>query len=143
MKKIALCLVGKLLSSKQPNCDAFRMIIPKTWRTSQEVVVENVKDNIFVFYFKKSRDRKRVSEGRPWSFDNGLLVLEALTGLSDFTDMDFRWVPFWVQVHNIPLICMTKNVRLLLSRHLGTVKELDMGATGDCVRKYVNYGGCA
>ncbi|KAH7576388.1 hypothetical protein JRO89_XS01G0050600 [Xanthoceras sorbifolium] len=49
--------------------------------------------------------------------------------------MDFRWTQYWVQVHNVPLICMSKNIGLLLGRQLGTVKEIDVGDSGNCFRK--------
>ncbi|KAL5739604.1 hypothetical protein ACOSP7_028495 [Xanthoceras sorbifolium] len=100
------------------------MIMPKIWRTSQEVEVENVGDNIFVLYFRNVVDRKRVLEGGPWSFDNALSVLEVPSGFGDFSDMEFRWTPFWIQFHNIPLLCMTKQIGMQLGQHIGTVKGI-------------------
>ncbi|KAH7544040.1 hypothetical protein JRO89_XS15G0090700 [Xanthoceras sorbifolium] len=44
LKKISLCLVGKLLTSRFTNRDAFRSLIARIWRTTQAVEVENVLD---------------------------------------------------------------------------------------------------
>ncbi|KAL5764142.1 hypothetical protein ACOSQ2_016736 [Xanthoceras sorbifolium] len=79
-RKLALCLVGKVWTNKQVNQEAFRETIPKIWRTKQEVQVEVIQENIFVFHFYNSEDRQRVRIGGPWSFDRGLLVLEELEG---------------------------------------------------------------
>ncbi|KAH7570831.1 hypothetical protein JRO89_XS05G0200800 [Xanthoceras sorbifolium] len=68
LKKISLCLVGKLLSAKLTNRNAI--------------------------------DRKRVLMGGPWNFDNAMLVLEVPTGI-------------------------------------GKVKDIDVGASGDCFGKFL------
>lgn len=44
----------------------------------------------------------------PWSVMNYLLVLkEAQRGVT-MEEMDFSLCPFWVQVHGLPISCMTK-----------------------------------
>ncbi|KAL5787998.1 hypothetical protein ACOSP7_004947 [Xanthoceras sorbifolium] len=137
MKKFLICLVGKLLTAKLPNRDAFRSLIARIWRTAHPVEVENVRNNIFAFYFHNLIDRKRVLIGGPWNFDNALLVLEAPNGYGDFAEMEFRWSEFWIQVHNVPLICMTKVVGLLIEEKIRGVKDIDAGASGDCFGKFL------
>ncbi|KAL5865350.1 hypothetical protein ACOSQ3_002864 [Xanthoceras sorbifolium] len=137
LRKISLCLVGKLVTSKLTNREAFRSLIAKIWRTTQAVEVENVKENVYAFHFQNMMDRRRVLLGGPWNFDNALLVLEVPTGYGDFSEMKFRWAEFWVQVHNVPLVCMTRNVGLFLGKHIGQVKEIDVGASGDCLGKFL------
>ncbi|KAH7548541.1 hypothetical protein JRO89_XS14G0159300 [Xanthoceras sorbifolium] len=80
---------------------------------------------------RNAMDHKRVLEGGPWNFDNALLVPEIPTGFGDFTNMEFRWTTFWIQIHNIPPICMTKQVGIQLGQHIGTVKEIDVGSIRD------------
>ncbi|KAL5777297.1 hypothetical protein ACOSP7_010223 [Xanthoceras sorbifolium] len=80
-RKLTLCLVGKIWTNKQVNREAFRATILKIWRTKQEVQVEVLQENIFVFHFRNYEDRQRVLSGGPWSFDRGLLVLEELKEL--------------------------------------------------------------
>ncbi|KAL5800867.1 hypothetical protein ACOSQ3_032499 [Xanthoceras sorbifolium] len=50
--------------------------------------------------------------------------------------LQFERVAFWVQIHNMPLICMTKDIGEFLGEQIGEVIELDTGAIGDCVGKY-------
>ncbi|KAL5743937.1 hypothetical protein ACOSQ2_027053 [Xanthoceras sorbifolium] len=105
-KKIGLCLVGKVITNKQVNRDAFWGIIPKIWRTTQEFDIEVLKENTFIFQFHNQLDRKRVLAGGPWSFDRGLLVLEEPSRAGHLTDMKFNKAEFWIQVYNIPIVCM-------------------------------------
>ncbi|KAH7565909.1 hypothetical protein JRO89_XS08G0037200 [Xanthoceras sorbifolium] len=37
------------------------------------------------------------------------------------------------QIHNVPILCMTHDIGIMLGFQIGTVKEIDIGATGDCV----------
>ena len=48
-KKLDLCLVGKILSPKHVNREAFRAVIPMIWQTM--VDIEVVQDNTYLFYF--------------------------------------------------------------------------------------------
>ncbi|KAH7557304.1 hypothetical protein JRO89_XS11G0111800 [Xanthoceras sorbifolium] len=56
--------------------------------------------------------------------------------------MEFRWTTFWIQIHNIPLICMTKQIGIRLGQHIGTVKEIDVGSSGDCFGKFLQVHVC-
>ncbi|KAL5850007.1 hypothetical protein ACOSQ4_008020 [Xanthoceras sorbifolium] len=137
MEKLSLCLVGKLLTSKITNRDAFRSLIARIWRTSGTLEVETVRENVYAFHFQNNSDRKRVLMGGPWNFDNALLVLEIPSGYGDFSEMSFQWSDFWIQIHNAPLICMTKNIGLMLGERIGKVKDIDVGASGDCFGKFL------
>ncbi|TXG48348.1 hypothetical protein EZV62_027642 [Acer yangbiense] len=134
-KKLDLCLVGKILSPKHVNREAFRAVIPMIWQTT--VDIEIVQDNIYLFYFRNQGDRFRVLSGGPWSFDNCLLVLEKLTGVGDIAKLPFDGVVFWVQVMNAPLIYMTKEMGEFIGRCLGDLVDIDVGVTGECFGKYM------
>ncbi|KAL5787901.1 hypothetical protein ACOSP7_004850 [Xanthoceras sorbifolium] len=51
--------------------------------------------------------------------------------------MEFNQVEFRVQMHNMPFLCMTKDICLYLGEQIRTVKEIDLGASEDCLGKYV------
>ncbi|KAL5764722.1 hypothetical protein ACOSQ2_017316 [Xanthoceras sorbifolium] len=116
---------------------AFRAIIPKIWRTTQTFIIENVKENVFVFQFQNQVDKRRVLMGGPWSFDKCLIVLEEPLGDGKFLDMGFTNVQFWVQLHNVPLVCMTKEIGWALGNKIGRVTDIDVGATGDCLGRFL------
>ncbi|KAL5781979.1 hypothetical protein ACOSP7_007008 [Xanthoceras sorbifolium] len=107
-QKLALCLAGRLLATKQVNREAFRAIIPKIWRTTQEVEIEILRDNIFGFHFRNQMDRNRALVGGPWSFDGSLLILEEPYDMGRF-----------------------------LGKEIGPMREIDTGASSDCLGKYI------
>ncbi|KAL5732522.1 hypothetical protein ACOSP7_031876 [Xanthoceras sorbifolium] len=123
--------------NKVVNWEAFRSIIPRISRLAQEVKVEVIGMNMFVFTFTSFADRRRVFGRGPWSFDNALLVLEAPLGVGAVANMKFERVMFWVQIHNVPLICMNKEACNYLGGLIGTMADLDIGVAEECFGKYL------
>ena len=71
--------------------------------------------------------------GGPWNFNNDLLVLEEPKGLGDFSKLKFNRVSFWIQLHQVPLFCMTKEVAIFLGNIIGKLEDVDLGTSGDCL----------
>lgn len=77
-----------------------------------------------------------MNEG-PWSFNNSLIILEELVGVGELNKMKFDHISFWIQFHNLPLICMKKELGWELGSQVGSVEDIDTGATGDCLGTYM------
>ncbi|KAK3219568.1 hypothetical protein Dsin_013538 [Dipteronia sinensis] len=125
------------MSNKLVNRNAFINMIPKIWRTKNSVEIEVIDENMFSFTFKNEQDRFNVLQGGPWSFDKALLVLSEPKGKGDVKGMSFKEVAFWVQIHNVPLLCVTKEIGIFLGSMVGKVREIDTGPSGECVGKYI------
>ncbi|XP_050229355.1 uncharacterized protein LOC126678502 [Mercurialis annua] len=136
-KKIATSLFGKVLSTKRVSRDGFISTIKYVWKTKDPLVIETVGSNLFIFHFGSEADRRRVLMGGPWNYQEYLLVLEAPTGIGDITEAKFNLVPFWIQIHQLPLMCLNKEAGLSLGKQIGEVEEVDHGASGDCLGKYI------
>ncbi|TXG64170.1 hypothetical protein EZV62_011164 [Acer yangbiense] len=134
-RKLDLCLVGKVISTKNINREAFKAVIPRIWQTVLDIEV--VQDNIFLFYFSNQGDRFRIMAGGPWSFDNCLLVLEKPSEVGDIAKLGFSRVVFWIQILNASLLCMTKEMGEFLGQLIGELVDIDVGVTGECFGKYV------
>ncbi|KAL5768294.1 hypothetical protein ACOSQ2_015077 [Xanthoceras sorbifolium] len=52
--------------------------------------------------------------------------------MGKLADLDFDRTLFWVQMFNLPLACMSREVGEVLGSLLGEVKEVDVGANGSC-----------
>ncbi|KAK4849378.1 hypothetical protein QYF36_024158 [Acer negundo] len=52
------------------------------------------------------------------------MVLEQPTGSKDFKSMEFSKVEFWIQIHNLPLLCMSREVGKFLGKMIGEVREV-------------------
>ncbi|TXG66887.1 hypothetical protein EZV62_008162 [Acer yangbiense] len=134
-RKLDLCLVGKVLTNKHVNREAFRTVMPKIWQTTLDVEV--VQDNTFLFYFRNQGDRFWILSGGPWTFDNCLLVLEKPSGVRDIISLAFNRVAFWLQIPNAPLLCMTKEMGEFIGHLIGELRDIDVGITGECFGKYM------
>ncbi|KAL5796760.1 hypothetical protein ACOSQ2_001580 [Xanthoceras sorbifolium] len=132
MRDLNLCLFGKIIANREINREAFKGLITSIWKTVRDISIVPVGLNLFLFKFQCAGDRKRILEGGPWSFDKQLIVLKEAVGLGRIVDIDFSLVPFWVQLYNIPLICIDKKIGLRLGELLGEVKEIDTDFNGDC-----------
>ncbi|KAL5831077.1 hypothetical protein ACOSQ4_016431 [Xanthoceras sorbifolium] len=52
MQRISLSLVGKIIANREVNKKAFKVTIPKIWRTVKETRVESIAINTYIFIFK-------------------------------------------------------------------------------------------
>ncbi|KAK1550870.1 hypothetical protein Q3G72_026149 [Acer saccharum] len=82
-------------------------------------------------------DRWKVLAGGPWSFDNALIVLEEPAGKGAIRSLKFSTAEFWVQISNIPMLCMTMDIGRFLGGIIGEVREVDAGPSRDCLGKFL------
>ncbi|TXG66495.1 hypothetical protein EZV62_007770 [Acer yangbiense] len=130
-------LVGKILAKKQVTGEAFKAVISKIWQIRKELEVEWISRNTFAFHFSCRDDKDRVLKRGPWSFDDGFLVLEEPEGKGDISKMKFNRADFWVQIQNVPLMCMTVEIGRFLGDIIGKVKDVDGGGSGVCMGKFL------
>jgi len=91
-----------------------------------------------LFEFSEEGDRNRVLEGRSWSYDWTLLIVNEYDDKTPPSQLTFTHSPIWVQVHDMPLNCMNRGVRSKIEASLGHVEEVavaedDIGS-GRCLR---------
>ncbi|TXG58564.1 hypothetical protein EZV62_016393 [Acer yangbiense] len=137
ISRLSLCMVGRILTCKRVNREAFMQVIGKIWKVSKGVNIESVLGNTFAFHFGDESDLNRVLAGSPWSFDNALLALERPVGKGTVDNLSFSHTDFWVQIHQIPLLCMTREIGGFLGGLIGLVLDVDRGSSGDCVGKFM------
>lgn len=58
--------------------------------------------NLFLFQFFHLKDRYKVLNGRPWCFENKLLVLQDIDVEKQSADMTLNFSPFWICFYNLP-----------------------------------------
>ena len=77
------CLVGKILLSREVKIERLRSAMQHVWKTSREIKIENLGDNVFMFKFGSNEDKRRILAGGPWPFDRALIVLTEPSGIGD------------------------------------------------------------
>ncbi|TXG71930.1 hypothetical protein EZV62_000509 [Acer yangbiense] len=124
VKDVNRCLVGKVISYKKVNIEAFKGLIEQIWSPFGQVEVESVGDNLFIFYFNNGEDRNRVLQRGPWHFGNSLIVLEKSTEEGNVSKLGFNCTDFWVQIHDILILCMNRRTAKWLAEQIGEVVEI-------------------
>jgi hypothetical protein len=118
------CLVGRFGTPKKINKEAFKSVLTRIWRTTRGVFFKEILDNLWIFEFEKDTDRRRVLDGRPWTYDRTLLILNEVDGSVPPSQMSFNQTPIWIQIHDMPLACMNKRVGCKIGSSLGEVEEV-------------------
>ncbi|KAK2652652.1 hypothetical protein Ddye_012508 [Dipteronia dyeriana] len=136
-RRLSLCLVGEILTSKLVNRKALIDVMTSIWHVNEGVDIEWAEGNIFVIHFKNGVDRSRLIAGGPWNFDRAIIVFEVPSGDGDIQSMRFSLTEFWVQIHNLPLICMTEEIAIFLGKMIGEVRDIDLEATREGNGRYI------
>jgi hypothetical protein len=95
------------------------------WRTQGNPDFKVLGDNLFLIEFDKIRDKEKVLEGRPWAFEGSLFLTEDYVEISQPTDYPFDKAAFWVQMINLPLVCMGRDIGMKIGEMMGTVEAVD------------------
>ncbi|TXG53188.1 hypothetical protein EZV62_022357 [Acer yangbiense] len=130
------CLVGKVLSGKRVNREAFKMLIDQLWSPFGAVDTELVGDNIFMFYFNNQVDRDRIWQRGPWYFEKSLVALEKPTGIGNIALLAFNKVELWVQIHEVPIMCMNRRMAKWMAEQIGEVIDIP-SESKECWGRYL------
>lgn len=123
--KTALMLVGRLLTDRPFNVDAFKRTMIQAWAMTGRVVVRNIGPKLFAFQFFHWRDKEKVLQGCPWCFDQQLLILTEITGDEQPTEVALNHSPFWVRIRNLPFNCRSKEAVRAVANCLGEIVEVE------------------
>ena len=78
-------------------------------------------NHILLFIFENQEDVTRVMNSEPWSFDKHLVVVQEYERNTPIKDVSFNKTSFWVQVYDIPIRYMTKEVAEEICSSVGEV----------------------
>ncbi|TXG58188.1 hypothetical protein EZV62_016017 [Acer yangbiense] len=123
------------------NREAFKGLIEQIWNPYGQVEVEMVRDNIFMFYFLNQEDRNRIWQRSPWHFGNSLIALEKPDGPGNISMLGFNKADFWIQIHDIPILCMNRRTAKWMAEQIGVVVEIPLESR-ECWGKYMRVKVC-
>ena len=64
------------------------------WCLKDRVIIRSMGSNLFMFQFFHWRDREKVLNGRPWSFEQRLLFLQEIDGDAQPSDVVVNFFSF-------------------------------------------------
>jgi hypothetical protein len=124
------CLLGKMLTDRLFNKKVMKSTMLRIWGLTRGIIVKDIGENLFVFQFTDASECEWVLNGTPWLFDNHLLALNDFDGSCPANQIQFTNCWFWVQLHGIPLLYMTKQTGERVGNAIGLVKEVDVPESG-------------
>ncbi|XP_075479012.1 uncharacterized protein At4g02000-like [Primulina tabacum] len=132
-----LCLVGRFLIDRSINFNAMKNRLASIWRSGKGICIKELEGNLYLFQFFHKIDMKRIQEGGPWSFDNHLLILHKLESGEIPSMIAFHEVDFWVQVFDLPIGFMSKNIGKLLGDFIGKFVAYDISNNSSIWRNFM------
>jgi hypothetical protein len=123
-------LIGRLMSDRRIPKEAFWTQMSQLWKILDCVAFKEIHDNLWLIEFSNENNKNRDKEGLLWLFNRTVFVLKEVEDSIPPTQMDFTQSLFWVQVHNMPVICMNREVGHRIRATMGMVEEVDVTRDG-------------
>lgn len=101
--------LDEFFSERVIHKEALKNTMQKIWKTSLPFYVQSLGTNMYVIRFDSLRDKEKISCDRPWLFDNYLFNLQLFDGCTPPSRIDFHEASFWMQMHDLPILCMNQD----------------------------------
>lgn len=133
-------LMGKLCSEKSVGKVILQTTIGIVWKISKIAVFKEMNPNLFIITFNTEVDKIRVLEGRPWLFDNYLLAMRPIDCVLQPNKMAFGSEAFWIQLHNLLVMCMNIFYSSLIGGSIRRVVYVDVEDDDTSWGSYLRVG---
>ena len=135
-------LLAKLLTRRPFNREAFKRTMTQLWRVEGRLSIRVIESDVFLFSFEKSREGRRILEMEPWHFDNALVLLKEVKNADRVCWDDWHFSKFWVQVFNLPLSGMIRDVGIIIGKGMGDCLQVVADESGRCIGQYMRLRVC-
>uniref|UniRef100_A0A803PT71 DUF4283 domain-containing protein n=1 Tax=Cannabis sativa TaxID=3483 RepID=A0A803PT71_CANSA len=95
-------LVVKILSPKALKPALIEKAMKEAWTLHFPISFSEYHSSLFHASFSCEGDRRRILEEQPWHLDRCLMIFSNLEDFDTLTPNQLRYVPLWLQAHNIP-----------------------------------------
>ncbi|XP_020689233.1 uncharacterized protein LOC110104462 [Dendrobium catenatum] len=99
-----LCLVGYSVG-KRPYYEALKETAMRIWKLKGTFELIALTDGFFLFKFSLPKDYDMVWSKGAWFFHGNPFIFQKWTKSFNPTRENFTYVPIWVRIHNLPLVC--------------------------------------
>ena len=94
--------------------------------TKQRITNFEIEEDLFLVEFGDGRDKKKVMEMCPWSYEKQLILMQKFEGEMVPKEIKLQWVPFWVQMFNLPPKSVIREAEYEIGSKLGKVIDVDV-----------------
>jgi hypothetical protein len=132
-----LRLVGRFLTNRPIRSYMMMEKIKTFWNPVKGVDIHETEPGLFTFQFNHHLDMNRILKKGPWYFDNHLLVLDVMPKEGTSHNINLQFVPFWIQVHDLPTGLMSEKVGQDVANFIGEFLEYDAKNNSNFLRPYM------
>ena len=127
-RSVEFIIAAKFLTKRMLNMEAVAKTFRQLWRSTEGFKLSKLDDHLVLFVFKKKGDLDRVLQSESWCFDKNLVVLQRYDQDISVKDLKFDRAIFWIQVQDIPIRYMSREVAESICESVGDVCRSNGGA---------------
>uniref|UniRef100_A0A803Q4W9 CCHC-type domain-containing protein n=1 Tax=Cannabis sativa TaxID=3483 RepID=A0A803Q4W9_CANSA len=131
------CLVGKLLSGRVSDFDAFQNMMAFLWQPGKGMYVKELNSNLFLFQFYHEIDIDRVITGSPWTFNKKQLILHRLKEGENPRSVNLHFLDLWVHIYDLEHGFQSLKVITDIGNLMGKFVESDINNFSGVWREYM------
>ncbi|KAJ1383190.1 Endonuclease/exonuclease/phosphatase superfamily [Sesbania bispinosa] len=126
LKECEFFVVGKIISEKNFHVNSLQNALSNIWNHPAGFKIVDLGEEIFSFFFHKTKDMEKALKGQSWIFRNSWLLLQRWQCAQNPRDMVFNSTNIWLQIWGLPIHCQTKQMGRRTRESMGTVFETDI-----------------
>nr|XP_027118509.1 uncharacterized protein LOC113735714 [Coffea arabica] len=123
-------LIGRIMGEKVANFTGVKNFVAAAWSYPKNLTVMELGPNLFQFNIPSLKEKERIVEGGPWVIDNQVLVIRRWSEGIEGNYGDFTIAPLWVQLWDLPVHWLTKEVGRKIGAVFKGVKEVIVPQSG-------------
>ncbi|KAK6128815.1 hypothetical protein DH2020_037451 [Rehmannia glutinosa] len=123
-------LFRKVLGSKKANFTGIKKTLQGLWSIKEPVVLRELGFNLFQFVFHSEMDKRRVADGKTWSFENQMVIFKEWEDGLNIKMEKFDRVDIWVHVWNLPAHWMSRDVGFKIGNIFPRAKDVIISESG-------------
>lgn len=123
-------VIAKLMSDKPAYAEGLANALARVWCPLKGLDCKDMGENTFLFTFHQPVGKRKALADGPWEFGKCLLVVEDFVPSKTLKEYEFRWVPVWVRIFNLPLGMMYREAGEAIGGFMRETLEVDVGPDG-------------
>ncbi|KAJ1431089.1 Zinc knuckle CX2CX4HX4C [Sesbania bispinosa] len=118
-------IIGKILTSKTFDTKTVTRNILREWGVQDGVYVSQLGHNTFLFHFSDNQLLHRITTQAPWNVNGRILSVKKWDSNIPLERVSFNLIPFWVQLHGLPLQNFNFDYVAKIGKKLGSILEVE------------------
>ncbi|KAK6148475.1 hypothetical protein DH2020_019387 [Rehmannia glutinosa] len=130
-------LFARVFGSKKANFTGLKTAMNIAWPINTSFGIKELGHNTFQFTFRGEKEKEKVLNGGPWSFDGQYLLLNEWT--EDILEQVNKCnkVSLWIQIWNLPLEWMAMETGFKIGKLFGEVNDVLIPESGSNKGRFI------